>query len=74
MCAWPAPQDVTSNVALISRGERSGRAATDGNADTIRQVLGISGDLKMLFGKSFGYPDEGLSANGAPIGREPLDT
>ncbi len=41
-------------------------------ADTIREALGVPSDLKLLFGISFGYPDEGARANRARAGRDPL--
>lgn len=41
-------------------------------ADTIRETLGISSDLKLLFGVSFGYPDETAQANATRMEREPL--
>lgn len=42
-------------------------------AGTIREFLGISDDLKMLFGISFGYPDEADPANRIIMDRVSLD-
>jgi nitroreductase len=41
-------------------------------AATIRQMLGISDDLKLLFGISFGYADPEASLNTIKLGRDPL--
>lgn len=41
-------------------------------AETIRDSLGISSDLKLLFGISFGYPDLEAPANATRMGRDPL--
>jgi nitroreductase len=41
-------------------------------ADTIREPLGISPDLKLLFGISFGYPDAAAPSNAARVGRAPI--
>jgi nitroreductase len=41
-------------------------------AGTIRQILGISQEMKMLFGMSFGYPDEAAPGNRIRMGRVPL--
>jgi nitroreductase len=41
-------------------------------ADTIRGTLGISNELKLLFGISFGYPDEGATANRSRMRRDPF--
>jgi nitroreductase len=41
-------------------------------AGTIREYLGISDDLKMLFGISFGYPDEVAPGNRMRMDRAPL--
>jgi nitroreductase len=41
-------------------------------AETIRETLGISSELKLLFGISFGYPNEESSANRTRIGRDPV--
>lgn len=43
-------------------------------AATIRQVLGISEEFKLLFGISFGYPDPAASGNAIKLGRDPLAT
>jgi nitroreductase len=41
-------------------------------AGTIREVLGISDEYKLLFGISFGYPDEAALANRIEMGRDPV--
>ncbi|MBB3398816.1 nitroreductase [Rhizobium sp. BK060] len=41
-------------------------------ADTVRDVLNISSDMKLLYGISFGYPDEGALANSTRMGRDPV--
>lgn len=41
-------------------------------ADTIREELGIDASHKLLFGISFGYPDETSPANRYRIGKAPL--
>jgi nitroreductase len=40
-------------------------------ADTVREVLGVPDDLKLLFAISFGYPDPGVTKT--PLGRAPLE-
>jgi nitroreductase len=42
-------------------------------ADTIRKVLGIDPSMKMLFGVSFGYPDETHAANKYRIEKAPIE-
>lgn len=42
-------------------------------AETIRSVLGIDQSLKMLFGVSFGYPDESHPANSYRIEKAPIE-
>jgi nitroreductase len=42
-------------------------------ADTIREVLGIDSSMKMLFGVSFGYPDETHPANKYRIEKAPIE-
>ncbi|SEG16269.1 nitroreductase [Bosea lathyri] len=42
------------------------------HADTIRETLGLSRDLKLLFGILFGYPDETAQANCTRMDRAPL--
>ncbi len=42
-------------------------------ADTIREQLGIDPSLKMLFGISFGYPDETATANRYRIDKAPIE-
>lgn len=41
-------------------------------AGAIRELLGISEDLKMLFGISFGYPDDTAPGNRMKMDRAPL--
>jgi nitroreductase len=41
-------------------------------AGTIREVLGIPAEMKMLFGMSFGYPDEGAPGNRMRMDRVPV--
>jgi nitroreductase len=41
-------------------------------ADTVREVLGIDPELKMLFGISFGFADRSAAANDMCVGRIPL--
>lgn len=41
-------------------------------ADTTREVLGVSKEWKLLFGISFGYPDEQAPANSFRSGRDPI--
>lgn len=41
-------------------------------ADTVRETLGVSHDYKLLFGISFGYPDETAQANSTRMGRTSL--
>ncbi|MEH7520971.1 nitroreductase [Priestia megaterium] len=42
-------------------------------ADTVRDVLGVSDDLKLLFGISFGYPDKRAAVNSFRMGRDPIE-
>ncbi|WPN52036.1 nitroreductase family protein [Pseudomonas sp. P9_2] len=41
-------------------------------AQTIREVLGISEEMKMLFGMSFGYPDANVPGNRTQVDRVPI--
>lgn len=41
-------------------------------ADTIREVLNVPDELKMLFGISFGYADPNAPGNSFKLGRDPL--
>ena len=41
-------------------------------AGTIREVLGILAEMKMLFGMSFGYPDEAAPGNRMRMDRVPV--
>ncbi|MDO5668140.1 MAG: nitroreductase [Alcaligenaceae bacterium] len=41
-------------------------------ADTIREFLGITGNHKMLFGISFGYPDDQAAGCHIDMGRVPI--
>ena len=43
-------------------------------AGTIREFLGMPDELKLLFGISFGYPDEDAPGNRVRMDRVPLDT
>jgi nitroreductase len=43
-------------------------------AGTIRKLLNISDDLKMLFGISFGYADPDAPGNSIKLGRDPLSS
>lgn len=43
-------------------------------AGTIRDFLGIPDELKLLFGISFGYPDEDAPGNRVRMDRVPLET
>ncbi len=42
-------------------------------ANTVREVLGIDPSSKLLFGISFGYPDETSPANHYRIGKAPIE-
>lgn len=46
----------------------------DMNADAVRQVLGVSDDMNLLFGISFGYPDKEARANSFRTGRDPIES
>ena len=41
-------------------------------AQTVREVLGIADEMKLLFGISFGLPDEDAAANRERMGRDDL--
>lgn len=41
-------------------------------AATIRQTLGVTEDQKLLFGVSFGHPDETAPGNRTRVGRDPV--
>jgi nitroreductase len=41
-------------------------------AGTIREVLNVPGELKMLFGISFGYADPNAPGNSFKLGRDPI--
>ena len=43
-------------------------------ADTVRTVLGVPSELKLLFAISFGYADETADANAYQLGRAPLSS
>lgn len=43
-------------------------------ADPIREFLGVSDELKLLFGISFGYPDESAPGSRLCMDRVPVDT
>ncbi|WP_068498846.1 nitroreductase [Paenibacillus kribbensis] len=62
-------------LSLAARGISSVPQTVLGmTADTVRQVLGVSDDLKLLFGISFGYPDKEARANSFRIGRDPIES
>lgn len=42
-------------------------------ADTVREVLGIPSDFKMLFSISFGYADPNAKGNQITMGRDPIE-
>lgn len=42
-------------------------------ADTVREVLGVSDQLKLLLGISFGYPGKESPVNNYRMGRAPLN-
>lgn len=42
-------------------------------ADTVREVLGIDPSQKMLFGMSFGYPDQAAVSSEYRIGKVPIE-
>jgi nitroreductase len=41
-------------------------------AGVIREILNVPGELKMLFGISFGYADEDAPGNSFKLGRDPI--
>lgn len=41
-------------------------------AGTIREILNVPNELKMLFGISFGYPDPNAPGNSFKLGRDPI--
>lgn len=41
-------------------------------AETVREVLGVADEFKLLFGISFGYPDEEAPGNRRRVGRAPV--
>lgn len=62
-------------LALAARGIASIPQTSLGFfADTVRDVLGISSDLKMLFGISFGYHDDSAPGNLMRMGRDPISS
>ncbi|MHC5534576.1 nitroreductase [Priestia megaterium] len=61
-------------LALTARGIGSVPQTVLGMyADTVREVLGVSSEMKLLFGISFGYPDKESLANSIRIGRDPIE-
>ncbi|MEY8749676.1 nitroreductase [Alkalicoccobacillus gibsonii] len=42
--------------------------------DTVRKELGVSNDMKLLFGVSFGYSDKEAKANSFRMGRDPIES
>ena len=62
-------------LSLAARGIGSIPQTSIGTqADTIRQVLGVSDEMKLLFGISFGYPDREDRANSFRMGRGPIES
>ncbi|AKZ60272.1 putative p-nitrobenzoate reductase [Streptomyces ambofaciens ATCC 23877] len=60
-------------LSLTARGYRGIPQAVLGvYADTVRQTLGISEDLKLLFGIAFGTGDQTSPMYGIDVGRVPL--
>ncbi len=43
------------------------------NAGLVRQFFGVPGNMKLLFGLSFGYEDKSVAANQARVGRALLE-
>ena len=43
------------------------------HADIVKEMLGVGDNLKLLFGLSFGYPDNENPINGVRVGRADLD-
>jgi nitroreductase len=43
-------------------------------AGTIREILNVPSDLKMLFGISFGYADPNSAGNSFKLGRDPISS
>ncbi len=61
-------------LALTAYGVAScPQTALGFHADKVREVLGISNEMKLLFGISFGYEDCSAPANKARVGRAPVD-
>ncbi|MBU8691193.1 nitroreductase [Priestia megaterium] len=61
-------------LALTARGIGSVPQTVLGMyADTVREVLGVSNEMKLLFGVSFGYPDKEAPANSLRLGRDPIE-
>jgi hypothetical protein len=60
-------------LALAARGLAGVPQTSLGTfADTIREVLDIGPELKLLFGISFGHADPDSSANKLHMSRDPL--
>ena len=60
-------------LALAARGLGGGPQTVHGlYADTVREVLGIPSDRKLLFGISFGVPDATSAASKQRMGRAPI--
>ncbi|MEY8755452.1 nitroreductase [Peribacillus frigoritolerans] len=61
-------------LALAARGIGSVPQTVLGfHADVVREVLGVSKDMKLLFGISFGYPDVEALENRNRMGRDPIE-
>lgn len=60
-------------LAMTAHGLAScPQTALSFSADVVRDVLGVDGNNKLLFGISFGYEDCEQPANRCRVGREPL--
>lgn len=60
-------------LSLTARGYHGIPQAVLGvYADTVRQSLGVTDDLKLLFGVSFGIGDRTSPMHGIDVGRIPL--
>jgi nitroreductase len=79
MCGWRVAGDMgmyaqTFLLSLVANGLGGiPQTILGGYADIIRDVPGIEQSLKMLFGISFGYPNETAAANHYRIGMAPIE-
>jgi nitroreductase len=63
----------TLMLALTARGLGScPQTSLSFHADLVREVLGVPAQNKLLFGISFGYPDESAEVNNCDTGRAAL--